>query len=122
MDLAKVENAAVAGSTPAVPVRRSIRCDKTLHCSSCKLARVPCERKFQLKHKTKAQRVLISPEYREKIDHIDERLEQITDMLLQMKEQAEIAVEVHEYLDPGQEYMGSGPRPHRLLIPKVRAK
>ncbi|KAF6813173.1 transcriptional regulatory protein C11D3.07c 4 [Colletotrichum plurivorum] len=121
MDLVKVENA-VAG-TPAVPVRRSVRCDKTLHCSSCKLARVPCERKLQLKHKAKAQRVLISPEYRDKIDRIDERLEQITEMLLQMKEQAETAVkEEQEYLGSSQEYLGSGPRPHRLLIPKVRAK
>lgn len=39
-----------------------VRCDKTLHCSSCKQSMVPCERKLQLKHKTKAQRVLISPE------------------------------------------------------------
>lgn len=54
---------------------------------------------------------------RDKIDRIDERLEQITQMLLQMKEQAEITAREEQ-----ERLLSPGPRPHRLLMPDVRAK
>ncbi|KAF4828019.1 Thiamine repressible genes regulatory protein thi1 [Colletotrichum tropicale] len=116
MDQIKVERAEVEPRPAAFRScdwcrSRKIRCDKGSPCTSCKVSKVSCERKLQLKHRTQAQRVLISPEYRAKIDRIDERLDKITQILMDLKQQTNIPIK--------QEMLSPGPRPHPLLAPKV---
>ncbi|KAF5516577.1 Thiamine repressible genes regulatory protein thi1 [Colletotrichum siamense] len=115
MDQVKVERAEVEPRPAAFRScdwcrSRKIRCDKGSPCTSCKVSKVSCERKLQLKHRTQAQRVLISPEYRAKIDRIDERLDKITQILMDLKQQTKIPIK--------QEMLSPGPRPHPLLAPK----
>ncbi|TDZ18867.1 putative transcriptional regulatory protein [Colletotrichum orbiculare MAFF 240422] len=90
---------------------RKIRCDKKSPCSSCRQSRVPCERKLELREKTKSQRVLISPEYKEKLDRIDERLQAIIEVLMEMKGHSKSDVKIK------QEQHSPLPLPHPLLVP-----
>nr|XP_036577231.1 fungal specific transcription factor [Colletotrichum truncatum]KAF6784143.1 fungal specific transcription factor [Colletotrichum truncatum] len=119
MNQLKVENAEAESRSPGLRScdlcrSRKIRCSKGSPCTGCQQSGVACERKLHLQHKTHAQRVLISPEYRDKIDRIDERLQKITQILIDMKKEAQTPIK-HEQPSPG-------PRPHPLLTPDVKTK
>ncbi|KAL4903369.1 hypothetical protein BDW74DRAFT_186052 [Aspergillus multicolor] len=67
-------------------VRRAIRCDKRSPCANCRTSKIICSSTGAgQKPREPRKRVLISNEYERKIDHIDERLGGIEQVLRELK-------------------------------------
>ncbi|KAK1829713.1 fungal-specific transcription factor domain-containing protein [Podospora conica] len=67
---------------------RKIRCDREVPCSHCKQAKIDCSINLESRPKEKrAARVLVTPQYEKKIDHIDRRLELVVRLLQDIKAQ-----------------------------------
>ncbi|KAL2811234.1 hypothetical protein BJX63DRAFT_422478 [Aspergillus granulosus] len=66
--------------------QRKIRCDKRFPCSNCRTSKIICSSTGAgQKPREPRKRVLISNEYERKIDHIDERLGGIEEILRELK-------------------------------------
>ncbi|KAK6207947.1 hypothetical protein QIS74_13028 [Colletotrichum tabaci] len=117
MDWARVEKS--RSGSPALSYRacdgcrsRKIGCNRKSPCRNCAQQKIPCERKLQTKSRAHSQRVLISPEYKDKIDCIEKRLERIADILTELTAQA-LVLKTEQ---------SPSPKPHPLLVASSTAK